>query len=111
MNKGTGYILDLGDVKNLTEVIVNGENVGTLWKKPFRIDITEAMKPGENTLDIRVTNLWVNRLIGDAQPDVKTKITFTTLPFYRADSPLLPSGLLGPVRVLTVTPGKPVAAK
>ena len=90
----------MGDVKNLAEVIVNGKSLGILWKKPFRIDVTEALNTGENTLEVKVTNLWVNRLIGDQQPDVKNKITFTTMPFYRADSPLLPSGLLGPVKIL-----------
>jgi len=50
-----------------------------------------------------VTNLWVNRLIGDAQPNVTNKITYTALPFYKADSPLLPSGLLGPVKVISIT--------
>lgn len=104
VTKNASYILDLGEVKNIAEVIVNGKNVGTVWKKPFRIDITDALKTGRNTVQIQVTNLWVNRLIGDAQPGVTNKITFTTLPFYKADAPLLPSGLLGPVRVLAATP-------
>lgn len=99
--KNGRYVLDLGDVKNLAEVIVNGKNVGIVWKKPFRLDITDALKSGTNTVQIKVTNLWVNRLIGDAQPEAKNKVTFTTIPFYRADSPLLPSGLLGPVRILS----------
>ena len=81
---------------------MNGKNLGTIWKTPFKIDITEAVKKGMNQLEIKVTNLWVNRLIGDAQPGVKEKITFTTMPFYRGGEPLLPSGLLGPVRVLEV---------
>jgi alpha-L-rhamnosidase/Glycosyl hydrolases family 2, sugar binding domain len=97
--KGT-YIIDLGAVKNLAEVIVNGKNVGTVWKTPFKLDVSDASKTGNNTVEIKVTNLWVNRLIGDQQPDVKLKTTFTTMPFYKADSKLLPSGLLGPVRVL-----------
>ena len=75
--------------------------MGTVWKKPFTIDVTSALKAGINTVEVRVTNLWVNRLIGDAQPDVKTKTTYTTMPFYKADSPLLPSGLLGPVRLVS----------
>jgi hypothetical protein len=58
------------------------------------------LKPGVNTLEIRVTNLWVNRLIGDQQPDVVKKYTYTAQQFYRADSPLLPSGLLGPVQFI-----------
>jgi len=93
--------LDLGEVQNLAEVIVNGESLGIVWKPPFRINVTGALKPGENNLEIKVTNLWVNRLIGDQQPDVKDKLTYTTMPFYQADSPLLPSGLLGPVRVIS----------
>ena len=99
--KNAHYVLDLGDVKNIAEVIVNGKNMGVVWKKPFRVDITDALKSGQNTLQIKVTNLWVNRLIGDVQPGVTNKITFTTMPFYRADSPLLPSGLMGPVRILS----------
>lgn len=93
--------VDLGDVKNLAEVFVNGKSLGIVWKKPFRINITGALLKGKNTLEIKVTNLWVNRLIGDAQPGVTKKITYTTMPFYRAKSPLLPSGLLGPVRIIS----------
>jgi hypothetical protein len=61
------------------------------------------MKPGSNNIEIRITNLWVNRLIGDQQPDTKTKITYTTQAFYKADSPLLPSGLLGPIHIFSLT--------
>ena len=80
--------------------MVNGRNMDTVWKKPFRLDVTEALKKGQNTVDIKVTNLWVNRLIGDAQPDTKQKITYTTMPFYKAGDQLLPSGLLGPVKLV-----------
>jgi len=90
-------------VKNLAEVVLNGKSLGIVWKTPFRVDLTGALKQGENKLEIRVTNLWVNRLIGDQQPGVKEKITYTTMPFYKADSPLKPSGLLGPVKVVSVT--------
>lgn len=93
------YIIDLGEVHNIAEVIVNGRNIGIAWKKPFKLDISEAVKAGDNKIQVRVTNLWVNRLIGDSQPDVKTKTTFTTMPFYKANSPLLPSGLLGPFTI------------
>jgi len=94
--------LDLGDVKNLAEVIVNGRSLGIVWKQPFLADITRALKPGDNKIEIKVTNLWVNRLIGDAQPGVTNRITYITMPFYQANSKLLPSGLLGPVRVLAL---------
>jgi hypothetical protein len=95
--------LDLGTVKNLAEVTVNGKSLGIVWKFPFRVNITEALKQGDNTLEVKVTNLWVNRLIGDQQPGVTNKITYTTQAFYRADSPLHPSGLLGPVQLLSLT--------
>ena len=117
--------LDLGDVKNFATVTLNGKPLGTLWKPPFILDVTDAIKPGENRLQVKVTNLWVNRIIGDEQlpPDVewdgthlkkwpewlvknqprpKTgRITFTTWKFWDKNSPLLDSGLIGPVRVLT----------
>jgi len=100
--KGARLWLDLGDVKNLAQVAVNGHDLGMVWKAPFRVDATGALKPGANRLEVKVTNLWVNRLIGDQQPDAEKKYTYTTEAFYHADSPLLPSGLLGPVEVVTV---------
>ncbi len=93
-------MLDLGAVANLAEVWVNGTFLGTAWKAPYRIDISSALKPGENLIRIRVANLWVNRLIGDAQPNTLKKVTFTVSNPYKANSPLVPAGLLGPVRVL-----------
>lgn len=102
LDKSVKYVIDLGDVKNIAEVIVNDKNMGTAWKKPFKLDVSEAVKAGNNTIQVKVTNTWVNRLIGDAQPDVKIKTTFTTMPFYKADSPLLPSGLLSTVSILSV---------
>jgi hypothetical protein len=97
---GAHLFLDLGDVKNVAEVAVNGKPLGTFWKTPFRADVTSALKPGANTLEVKVINLWVNRLIGDQQEGVTTKYTYTAQQFYRADSPLLPSGLIGPVYVV-----------
>ncbi|HYK87334.1 MAG TPA: glycosyl hydrolase, partial [Acidobacteriota bacterium] len=96
-------ILDLGDVKNIAEITVNGVPMGIVWKAPFRVDVTGTLKPGRNSLEVKITNLWVNRLIGDEQPGVAKKYTFTTQQFYRADSPLLPSGLLGPVQLVSRT--------
>jgi hypothetical protein len=99
---GTKLWLDLGDVKNLAEVTVNGQPLGTVWKTPFRVDATAALKTGANTLEIKVANLWVNRLIGDKQPGVARTYTYTAVEFYKADSPLLRSGLLGPVKIVKV---------
>jgi hypothetical protein len=100
-SKGAQLWLNLGSVKNIAEVFVNGKSLGIVWKKPFTADVTNALKPGENKVAVKVTNLWVNRLVGDAQPGVTDKITYTTMPFYQANAPLLPSGLLGPVQVLS----------
>jgi hypothetical protein len=100
---GAHIWIDLGDVKNLAEVQVNGKSLGIVWHAPYRVDATEALKPGANRLTIKVTNAWVNRLIGDQQPDATKKYTFADVKPYRANSPLLPSGLLGPVTVESVS--------
>jgi hypothetical protein len=100
--KGQRIVLDLGDVRELAEVSVNGRSLGIAWHPPYQIDATSAVKQGANTLEIKVTNLWVNRLIGDRQPGAK-KYTFTVMSTYKADAPLRPSGLLGPVRILQST--------
>ncbi len=95
-----GHIfMDLGEVKNIAEVAINGEPIGIIWKTPFQVDIADKLIEGENRLDIKVTNLWVNRLIGDQQPGIEKAYTYTTQAFYKANSPLLPSGLLGPVTI------------
>jgi hypothetical protein len=104
---GAQLWLDLGDVKNLAEVTVNGKALGIVWKAPYRLDVTSAMKPGENKLEMKVANLWVNRLIGDAQPNAAKKYTFTTHNPYKANSPLPPSGLLGAVQVIRVSSQQP----
>ena len=91
--------LDLGDVKNLAVVIVNGKDVGETWHAPYRVDVTSALKAGPNEITIKVVNAWVNRLIGDEQPGA-TKLTFADVKPYKADAPLLPSGLLGPVQIV-----------
>ena len=94
--------LDLGDVDDLAEVLVNGKSAGIAWKTPFNVDLTGLIHPGSNELSVRVTNLWVNRLIGDQQSWALKKYAFTDFEPYKADSPLLPSGLLGPVRLISV---------
>jgi hypothetical protein len=117
--------LDLGQVAICARILLNGRDLGVLWKAPFTMDITGAVVAGENLLEIEVTNLWTNRLIGDERfPDTSgitfpgddtldmpawyvanepmpesRRSTFTTARFYEPDDPLEPSGLLGPVRL------------
>ncbi len=90
--------LDLGEVHDLAEVRINGESAGTLWRAPWRINVGALAKAGKNTLEIRVANKWVNRLIGDAQPGA-TQIAKIAAPGYLPNAPLRPSGLVGPVRL------------
>ena len=128
---GRAVHLDLGKVAVIAHVTLNGKDLGILWKAPFRIDATEALRAGDNRLEVRVTNLWVNRMIGDEQlpedsergPDSMLKSwpkwlldgkpspagrhTFATYRVWKKDSPLQESGLLGPVRLYatqTITP-------
>jgi hypothetical protein len=99
LKKGSEVWLDLGDVNNLAEVTVNGKNLGVVWHAPYRVNVTGVLKPGANMLEIKVVNSWVNRLIGDQQPGA-TKYTMADVKPYKANSKLLPSGLIGPVRVM-----------
>ncbi|MFN3420150.1 MAG: glycosyl hydrolase [Armatimonadota bacterium] len=123
---GTGktITLDLGIVRHIAEVRLNGISLGVQWKPPFRWDITKFVKPGRNRLEVLVTNTWVNRLIGDEElpddcewhPDGRLRafpqwfvegksrpskrLTFTTWKHYRKGAPLEEAGLLGPVRII-----------
>ncbi len=90
--------LNLGTAREIAEVQVNGVPLRTLWKPPYRVDISPVLRPGKNTLRIAVTNLWVNRLIGDVQPGA-TPVAATAVPSYLPQAPLQPSGLLGPVHL------------
>jgi hypothetical protein len=116
--------LDLGQVEVMARVTLNGKVCGITWKPPYRVDITEALNSGQNRLEIEVVNTWVNRMIGDEQlpldaawkdwetlvtwpdwfkqgdPSPTGRYTFTTARHYTKTSPLMPSGLLGPVRIL-----------
>ena len=110
--------LDLGVVHDMARVKLNGKDLGVVWCAPWRVEITDALKPSENQLEIEVANRWPNRMIGDKQPadanarevqappgflggqKIKTgRYTYCTHEPYKADSPLLPSGLIGPVRI------------
>ena len=94
------YFLDLGEVNNMARVSVNGHDLGIVWTSPWEVELTGALKEGANELTVEVTNLWVNRLIGDER-NPEQRYTYTTFRHYDANSPLLPSGLSGPVRILT----------
>lgn len=93
-------ILDLGNVQNIAEVIVNGHAVRTLWKVPYRAEITDYVHAGDNALEVRVTNLWPNRLIGDVRLPEEERLTYTSYPFYSPADPLRDAGLLGPVKLV-----------
>jgi hypothetical protein len=124
LKTGRELWLDLGAVKNFAEVSLNGQDLGVFWKPPFRVNVSAAAKSGANRLVVKVTNLWPNRLIGDEQlpPDVEWnglqlkewpqwlldgkpsptgRLTFTTWHHWTKTSPLLESGLLGPVTLRT----------
>jgi hypothetical protein len=132
LGAGRAAYLDLGEVAVIAQPILNGRDLGIEWNRPFRVDATEALRPGENSLEVRVTNLWVNRMIGDEQlpedsernpdgllkswpkwlvegkPSPAGRRTFATYRVWKKDSPLQESGLLGPVRMYTtqrIVPG------
>jgi hypothetical protein len=106
---GQRIVLDLGEVRFVAEVYVNGQSLGILWKPPFQIEITDAMRTGTNQLVVEVANTWSNRLVGDAQsPDgpkfCRTNIDRSlTWQIPWKDTPLLPSGLLGPIRLIEIS--------
>ena len=123
--KARRLYLDLGDVQVMANVTLNGKSLGTLWKPPYRVDVTDALKTGENALTVDVVNLWVNRLIGDEQlpedcerndegslkawpkwltdktPRTSGRYTFATWRLWKKDEPLQASGLIGPVTIRT----------
>jgi alpha-L-rhamnosidase len=104
LKAGSALQLDLGRVGDVAEVWVNDQRVSIAWKPPYRVDISTAVTSGENRLRVRVADLWVNRLIGDAQPGAQ-KITYTSMPTYLPSAPLRPSGLMGPVLILSSRTG------
>ncbi|MBI5817597.1 MAG: hypothetical protein HZA88_01290 [Verrucomicrobia bacterium] len=123
-NPKSRMFLDLGSVQIMAEVRLNGRDLGILWKPPFRVDVTDALKSGENALELRVVNLWINRQIGDEQlpedsdrnpsgnlkswpawlaegkPSPTGRYTFSSWRLWKKDDPLVESGLIGPVKVV-----------
>ena len=97
LSAGRKLWLDLGRVEVLAEVSLNGQDLGVLWKPPYALDITAAAKAGQNTLQVKVTNNWWNRLAGDAKLPENQRKAFTTSAPHAPRNHLLPSGLLGPV--------------
>ena len=99
--KNSKLFLDLGVVKNMAWVRLNGRELGVVWCAPWRVEVTDALKSGANELEITVANLWINRLIGDAGLPAEQRRTWTSKNPYKPDSALVESGLLGPVTVQT----------
>lgn len=89
--------LHFEDVANMAEVFLNGKNLGVAWTYPYRINLSSAMKKGANHLEIRVTNTWANRLIGDAQLPKENRLTWTTAPYRLEGTSLLKAGIFGPI--------------
>ncbi len=94
-------LLDIGELPGMARVRLNGHDLGVLWCAPWRLDITAAVKPTDNELEIDVANRWPNRLIGDSALPEDQRIAWTTWSPYKPDSPLLPSGLRGPAQLMT----------
>ena len=105
LNENAYVELDLGVVHKVARVHLNGREVAVLWKPPFCVDITDAVKPGQNELTVEVANTWTNRLIGDATLPPEKQYCQTNLHgrLSRKDRRLQPSGLLGPVTIHTAT--------
>lgn len=93
-----GIVLDLGNVGQMADIYIDGRQIGFLWRAPYKIETQLPLGAGKHSIEIKVINTWANRLIGDEQSGVQ-RFTYTTVKFYRPDSPLTPSGLMGPVTI------------
>lgn len=112
LDPGRELWLDLGEVYEVARIRINGKSLIPLWKRPYAARVDNYLHSGDNALEIEVTNLWPNRLIGDAQPGVTHRYTWTNIKKFSSSSPLLPSGLLGAVRLtpIYILPVAPLAA-
>lgn len=105
-NRQSPLLLDLGRVREIAEVRVNGKSCGITWAPPFRVDISAALQPGANELEIEVVNFWPNRIIGDAALPPDQRRTRTNIRKLTRETKLMESGLLGPVQVGRVPGGE-----
>ncbi|MFA9390244.1 MAG: glycosyl hydrolase [Prolixibacteraceae bacterium] len=92
--------IELTKVANIASVIVNGVECGVAWTAPYQVEMTNALKEGENSLEIKVTNTWANRLIGDHGLAEDKRVVWTTAPYMLEGKPLLKAGILGDVNIL-----------
>ncbi len=106
-------VLDLVKVDVIASVVVNGQSFGDVWKPPFAVEVTPALHAGKNHLEVKVANLWTNRLIADAKLPETQRLTWTSYPMYHAGAPRSSSGLLGPVvlRAAALVPGEAASLK
>jgi hypothetical protein len=101
-------MLNLGDLRDVAEVFVNGKSAGILWKKPYQVDISQLVQPGINDLKIEVVNLWINRLTGDMLLDPKDRFCKTNQSYMTSEVwpggdetfRIQTAGLLGPVTLI-----------
>jgi len=102
IGKDVGFAADLSftEIHNLASVKLNGKNCGTVWTKPYLLSVRDAIREGENMLEIEVANTWANRLIGDQQLEKEKRVTWTTAPFRLGGKPLQPAGIIGMVQLI-----------
>ena len=99
--KGERVVLSFGSVREVARVKVNGRDVGGLWTAPYEVNVSDALKDGENELEVEVCTSWVNRLVGDASMPATKRPTWISVGGYSPNSPLRPAGLVGPVSLRT----------
>ena len=97
--KEVRHYLELGEVQVMARIKVNGHDCGVVWRPPFRVEVTSALRAGKNELTIEVANLWLNRMIGDAALPKEKRFTWSSWEPFKSDTPLVKSGLLGPVAI------------